>query len=88
MPGLFSRIRGKDGQGKTKSKKGANVDDLTHQLPQKPTWEDAYARTSVDPEEVGELIHACSEELKARGMLEFCLLITSVRIPTRKVYLD
>ncbi|KAK8122440.1 hypothetical protein PG984_011110 [Apiospora sp. TS-2023a] len=69
MPGLFSRMRGKDGQGKTKSKKGANVDDLTHQLPQKPTWEDAYARTSVDPEEVGELIHACTEELKARVYL-------------------
>ncbi|KAK8064809.1 morphogenesis-related protein MSB1 [Apiospora phragmitis] len=75
MPGLFSRIRGKDGQGKTKSKKGANADDLTHQLPQKPQWEDAYTRTSVDPEEVGELIHACTEELKARALdLPFLLL--------------
>ncbi|KAK7962253.1 uncharacterized protein PG986_003078 [Apiospora aurea] len=75
MPGLFSRIRGKDGQGKTKSKKGSNIDDLTHQLPQKPQWEDAYTRTSVDPEEVGELIHACTEELKARALdLPFLLL--------------
>ncbi|KAK6820504.1 morphogenesis protein [Apiospora arundinis] len=75
MPGLFSRIRGKDGQGKTKSKKGANVDDLSHQLPQKPQWDDAYTRTSVDPEEVGELIHACTEELKARALdLPFLLL--------------
>ncbi|KAK8103824.1 uncharacterized protein PG998_010857 [Apiospora kogelbergensis] len=75
MPGLFSRIRGKDGQGKTKSKKGANADDLAHQLPQKPQWDDAYTRTSVDPEEVGELIHACTEELKARALdLPFLLL--------------
>lgn len=73
MPGLFSRIRGKDGQGKTKSKKGANADDLAHQLPQKPQWDDAYTRTSVDPEEVGELIHACTEELKARGMSKIYL---------------
>ncbi|KAI0009408.1 DUF1708-domain-containing protein [Xylariaceae sp. FL0662B] len=68
MPSLFSRIRGKDGQGRHKSKKNANLDDLTHQLPNKPRWEDAYTRTTVDPEEVQDLIRRCTEELKARAL--------------------
>jgi hypothetical protein len=64
MPSLFSRIRGKD--GKLKSKKNGHADS-TPQLPSKPRWDDAYARTSVDPEEVQDLIHRCTVELKARG---------------------
>ncbi|KAI0178566.1 DUF1708-domain-containing protein [Hypoxylon sp. FL1284] len=72
MPGLFSRIRGKEGK---KSKKNGNVDDLTHQLPNQPHWEDAYTRTSVDPEEIQELVGRCTEELKARALdLPFLLL--------------
>jgi hypothetical protein len=63
MAGLFSRLKGKDGRSK---KKGAN--DSTQQLPQKPQWTDAWARTYVEPEEVHELIRCCTEELKARGM--------------------
>ncbi|KAI3318536.1 DUF1708-domain-containing protein [Xylariaceae sp. AK1471] len=66
MPSLFSRIRGKD--GKSKSKKNGNADSLAHQLPTKPRWEDAYARTSVEPEEVQDLIHRCTAELKARAL--------------------
>ncbi|KAI0799484.1 hypothetical protein GGR55DRAFT_692667 [Xylaria sp. FL0064] len=66
MPGLFSRIRGKD--GKAKSKKNGYADS-TPQLPTKPRWEDAYARTSVEPEEVQDLINRCTVELKARVML-------------------
>ncbi|KAF4971398.1 hypothetical protein FSARC_1760 [Fusarium sarcochroum] len=63
MAGLFSRLKGKDGKSK---KKGAN--DLTHSLPPKPQWTDAWARKSVEPEEVHELIRCCTEELKARGL--------------------
>ncbi|KAF5721290.1 morphogenesis-related MSB1 [Fusarium mundagurra] len=63
MAGLFSRLKGKDGKSK---KKGAN--DSTQQLPQKPQWTDAWARTYVEPEEVHELIRCCTEELKARGL--------------------
>ncbi|KAI0014889.1 hypothetical protein F4780DRAFT_151630 [Xylariomycetidae sp. FL0641] len=66
MPGLFSRIRGKDGQGKSKKKHGSL--DLTHQLPNKPRWDDAYTRTFVEPEEVQELIRRCTEELKLRAL--------------------
>ncbi|KAK4227480.1 hypothetical protein QBC38DRAFT_189134 [Podospora fimiseda] len=70
MPSLFSRLTGKDGK---KSKKG-QLDDLAN-LPQKPRWDDAWARTNVDPEEVDELIHYCSAELKARALdLPFLLL--------------
>ncbi|KAI0383510.1 DUF1708-domain-containing protein [Hypomontagnella monticulosa] len=74
MPSLFSRIRGKDGP-RLKSKKNANLDDLANQLPNKPRWEDAYLRTTVDPEEVQELVKRCTEELKARALdLPFLLL--------------
>lgn len=30
-------------------------------------WDDAYARTEVDPVEVEELIHGCTQEVKSRG---------------------
>ncbi|KAJ8110687.1 hypothetical protein ONZ43_g5812 [Nemania bipapillata] len=72
MPSLFSRIRGKDGNFRSKKNRHA---DSTPQLPTKPRWEDAYARTSVEPEEVQDLIHRCTVELKARALdLPFLLL--------------
>lgn len=61
--GLFSRK--KDGKSK---KKGANGDAYDQQ-PQQPQWTDAWARTSVEPEEVHELVKRCTEEIKNRGML-------------------
>ncbi|KAL2132858.1 hypothetical protein VTI74DRAFT_3232 [Chaetomium olivicolor] len=72
MPGLFSRLKGRD--GKIKSKKGA-LDQLANQQPQKPRWEDAWTRKTVEPEEVQELVRFCTEELKARALdLPFLLL--------------
>ncbi|KAI1852076.1 hypothetical protein JX265_008119 [Neoarthrinium moseri] len=68
MPSLFSRIRGKDGQGKLKSKKGAGLGGLADQLPAKPRWDDAYTRTTVEAEEIVELVQRCSAELKARAL--------------------
>jgi hypothetical protein len=62
MPGLFSRLKGRD-----KSKKNG-ADQLADQQPQKPRWEDAWTRKTVEPEEVQQLIRYCTEELKARGM--------------------
>jgi hypothetical protein len=61
MPSLFSRLKGKDYRGKKK----ANVDDSQFT---KPQWTDAWARTSVEPEEIQELLRRCTDELKARGM--------------------
>ncbi|KAL2146899.1 hypothetical protein VTI28DRAFT_2002 [Corynascus sepedonium] len=72
MPSLFSRLKGRD--GKLKSKKGA-LDELANQQPQKPKWEDAWARKTVEPEEVQQLIRFSTEELKARALdLPFLLL--------------
>jgi hypothetical protein len=68
MPSLFSRIRGRDGQAKLKSKKGAHLAGLADQAPEKPRWEDAYTRSAIDPEEVDDLVRRCTAELKARGM--------------------
>lgn len=68
MPSLFSRMRGKDGQAKLKSKKNANFDGHEDQSAAKPRWEDAYTRNTVEPEEIEELVRLCTKELKARGM--------------------
>ncbi|KAH7027430.1 uncharacterized protein B0I36DRAFT_247473 [Microdochium trichocladiopsis] len=67
MPSLFSKIRGKDGQAKAKNKKG-NADDSTLQLPTRHRWEDAYIRTSIEPEEAQDLVRRCTSELKARAL--------------------
>ncbi|KAI1323524.1 DUF1708-domain-containing protein [Xylariaceae sp. FL0255] len=73
MPSLFSRIRGKD--GKLKSKKNGNLDSDNVQLSDKPRWDDAYARTSIEPQEVQGLVRQCTAELKARALdLPFLLL--------------
>ncbi|KAL1895570.1 hypothetical protein Cpir12675_003153 [Ceratocystis pirilliformis] len=70
MPGLFSRLSGRDGK---KKKTGLN-DDNSQMLPKK-RWEDAWARTSVEPEEIQELIRRCTEDLKSRALdLPFFLL--------------
>jgi len=67
MPSLFSRLKGKD--GRLRSKKNGQLDQLPDQLPPKPRWEDAWTRKTVEPEEVQELIRLCTKELKERGMM-------------------
>ncbi|KAJ4296093.1 hypothetical protein N0V88_004795 [Collariella sp. IMI 366227] len=72
MPGLFSRLKGRD--GKFRSKKGG-LDQLANQQPKKPRWDDAWTRKTVEPEEVQELVRFCTDELKARALdLPFLLL--------------
>ncbi|KAK1238309.1 hypothetical protein MKX07_006455 [Trichoderma sp. CBMAI-0711] len=61
MPSIFSR-RKKDGKSK---KDGLDDADL---VLQKPKWDDAWTRKTVEPEEVRELLHGCTEELKSRGL--------------------
>ncbi|KAK3949534.1 hypothetical protein QBC32DRAFT_34936 [Pseudoneurospora amorphoporcata] len=73
MPSLFSRLKNKDGS-KSK-KKGADVDSFAEQLPKGPQWTDAWTRTTVEPEEVVELITLSTEELKSRALdIPFLLL--------------
>ncbi|KAG8163735.1 hypothetical protein KVR01_007032 [Diaporthe batatas] len=68
--GMFTRRKGKDGKSK---KKGANDD--ADQQPAKPRWTDAWARTSVEPEEVHELVKRCTEEIKSRALDQPFLLL-------------
>lgn len=71
MPSFFSRLKGKDGPAKVK--KGAQ--QAATQQPQKPRWEDAWTRKSVDAEEVQELLRGCTAELKSRALdMPFLLL--------------
>lgn len=70
MPSFFSRLKGKDGPTTlSKSKKGQQA--AAQVLPAKPKWSDAWARTSVEAEEVQELLKGCTIELKSRGMPQF-----------------
>jgi hypothetical protein len=62
MP-FFSRVfRTRDGQVKKNTAPVANGEGH-----KKPQWSDAWVRTRVDPEEVAELLHLCTAELKSRG---------------------
>lgn len=66
MAGFFSRLKGKDGPTTlTKTKKGQQA--ASQVLPAKPKWSDAWTRTSVEAEEVQELLKGCTVELKSRG---------------------
>ena len=38
-------------------------------VPPKPRWEEAWSRKDVAPEEIRELIHVCTQEMKSRGMM-------------------
>jgi hypothetical protein len=67
MAGFFSRKKTKDGATKvTKVKKGAQQ-NASPAVPEKPRWEDAWTRKTVEPEEIQELLHGCTVELKSRG---------------------
>ena len=62
---IFSKLRGKGAQ----PAKGKNV-DLTNgskAQPVKPRWQSTWTSTEVEPDEVQELIHACTAEMKLRG---------------------
>ena len=62
MPGFFSRLKGKDGTA-AKGKKGQM--QQIDVAPAKSTWTDAWTRTSVEPEEIQELLRGCTLELKS-----------------------
>ncbi|TGO06822.1 hypothetical protein BTUL_0469g00010 [Botrytis tulipae] len=73
MPNFFSRLKGKDGPTKASKKKGE--DDVNDQVPAKPTWTDAWTRTTVEPEEIQNLVRGCTVELKSRALdMPFLLL--------------
>ncbi|KAL1872598.1 hypothetical protein Plec18167_006716 [Paecilomyces lecythidis] len=71
MP-FFTRVfRGKDSAAAKKQSKQTSEPAE----PPKPRWTDAWLRTEVSPEEVQELLHGCSHELKFRALdIPFLLL--------------
>jgi hypothetical protein len=38
--------------------------------PPKPRWEESWTRKDVAPDEIQELIHVCTQEMKSRGTWE------------------
>ena len=71
--GLFAKFRNKDKDGgiatpKSK-KKNAHTNGTVPAPPPKPLWDDAWTRKEVEPEEIQELLRACTYELKSRGEL-------------------
>ncbi|KAL4879579.1 hypothetical protein BJY04DRAFT_208519 [Aspergillus karnatakaensis] len=64
MPSFSRFFRSKDSNAK-KGSKSAAADNTG---PTKPTWTDAWQRTEVGPEEVQQLLRACTQELKVRAL--------------------
>ena len=70
MP-LFSRFKNKGAQPASK-KNGADLANGHLAASSKPRWTSNWNSKAVDPEEVEELIHACTAEMKKRG-IEPCI---------------
>jgi hypothetical protein len=65
MPFFKNVFRSKDGP-RSGSKAGKHADDNAV-AQEKPRWEDSWSRKQVAPEEIQELIHVCTQEMKSRG---------------------
>lgn len=65
MPSFSRLFRSKDSSA---AKKNSKAPAAENKGPAKPTWTDAWQRTEVGPEEVQQLLRACTQELKVRGM--------------------
>ncbi|KAF2459978.1 hypothetical protein BDY21DRAFT_281088 [Lineolata rhizophorae] len=79
MP-FFSRVfRNRDGAAAAaKTKKHAEPVEAEPAPPPKPRWEDSWSRKSVPPEEIAELVHVCTQEMKSRA-LDMPLLLLPFR---------
>lgn len=66
MAFLSKVFKGKDSSS-IKSSKTVRDNGVPPPLP-KPKWEDAWTRKDVDADEVAELLHVCSQEMKSRGV--------------------
>ena len=70
MP-FFSRVfRGKDSSAASKGQKTLDRANGGPIAPAKPRWgDDAWTMKTVEPQEVSELLHVCTQEAKSRGAL-------------------
>lgn len=63
MP-FFKKVFGsKDG---SRAAKAGHADNKPA-APPKPRWEESWTRKEVAPDEIQDLIHMCTQELKSRG---------------------
>jgi len=71
MPFFKNVFKSKDGGPRSSSKAGKYPDHTEVEAAKpKPRWEDAWTRKDVAPEEIQELIHVCTHELKSRGTFD------------------
>ncbi|KAH7372333.1 hypothetical protein BKA66DRAFT_176990 [Pyrenochaeta sp. MPI-SDFR-AT-0127] len=75
MPFFKNVFKSKDGP-RSASKAGKYATDGSEAVaPPKPRWEDSWSRKDVAPEEIQELIHVCTQEMKSRALdMPFMLL--------------
>lgn len=73
MPFFKNVFKSRDGS-RSASKTGKHGDNNAVPTP-KPRWEDAWSRKDVAPDEIQELIHVCTQELKARALDQPFLLL-------------
>ena len=67
MP-LFSRFKNKGAQPATKGKNATDHTNGKPTGPAVPRWASNWNSKAVVPDEVEELIHCCTAEMKSRGM--------------------
>ena len=67
MP-LFSRFKNKGSQPASKAKQAPEIPNGKPPTPQKPKWVTTWTSETLVPEEVQGLVHACTVEMKSRGM--------------------
>jgi hypothetical protein len=51
---------------KDASRSGSKAEASSEPAP-RPRWEEAWSRKDVAPEEIQELVHVCTQEMKSRG---------------------
>lgn len=68
MPFFKNVFKSKDGPRSSSKAAKYGADGSGPAAPPKPRWEDSWSRKDVAPEEIQELIHVCTSEIKTRGM--------------------
>ena len=72
MPFFKNVFKSKDGprSASKAAKYGTTVEPVAQP---KPRWEESWTRAHVAPEEIQELVHVCTQEMKSRGAYPFRL---------------
>lgn len=64
-------------KSKDATRSGSKADASSEPAAPRPRWEDAWSRGDVAPEEIQELVHICTQEMKSRGMAQRHALATT-----------